>query len=102
MWLGGDHLEITEKDVEYVAKLSRIKFDPDEIKQFTYDFKNIIEYIYKLNELDTEGVDARSEVFDNLNVFREDEVEDSMPQEDVVRNSPTHDDKYILVPNVVE
>lgn len=95
-------MEITEKDVLYVAKSARIEFRPDEVKKFTTDFKNIIKYFDKLNELDTDCVDAKSEVFDYLNVFREDEVKPSIPKEDVVRNSPTHDDTYIFVPNVVE
>ena len=95
-------MEITEKEVMYVAKLARIEFHSDEVQQFTSDFKNIMKYIDKLNELDTEGVEAKSEVFDNLNVFREDEVKISIIKEYVVNIAPTHDDTYILVPNVVE
>ena len=95
-------MEINEKVAVYVAGLAKIEFDPDDIIRFTSEFKDIIGYIDKLNELDTEGIEAKSEVFDEYNIFREDIVLPSIPREKIIGNAASHDEEYVMVPNVVE
>jgi aspartyl-tRNA(Asn)/glutamyl-tRNA(Gln) amidotransferase subunit C len=95
-------MEITEKEVIYVASLARIRFNSEEILRFTGELKNIITYFDKLNELDTNNIEAKSEVFDFSNIFREDRIEASMPREDILFNVPAHDEEYIIVPNAVD
>lgn len=62
----------------------------------------ILEYVDKLNELDTTGVPPMSHVLDIHNVFREDDVEARIDHEEALKNAPDADSDYFRVPKVIE
>jgi aspartyl-tRNA(Asn)/glutamyl-tRNA(Gln) amidotransferase subunit C len=94
-------MAVTIKDVEHVAKLARLQFNEDELKKFTRQLNQILEYMEKLNELDTSNVEPLSHVIELSNVFREDAVRPSYPQAEVLKNAPAHDGKFFKVPKVI-
>jgi aspartyl-tRNA(Asn)/glutamyl-tRNA(Gln) amidotransferase subunit C len=94
-------LSVTIKEVEKIAHLARIILDDDEKKELTGQMNEILAYIDKLNELDTESVEPMSHPLDLKNVFREDEERDSLPQSKALENAPSKTDKYFKVPKVI-
>ncbi len=93
---------ITEKDVEYVAKLSRLKLKEDEMQKFTQQLNSILEYIDKLNQLDTSNIETTLQVVPLQNVRRKDIVKPSFPIEEVLKNAPDKERGYFKVPPIIE
>lgn len=94
-------MAVTLKDVEYVAQLARLQFTPEEMEKFTHHLNEILQYVEKLNELDTEHVEPLSHVIELANVFRDDVVKLSLPREELLMNSPAHNDEFFQVPKII-
>ncbi|MBI3025578.1 MAG: Asp-tRNA(Asn)/Glu-tRNA(Gln) amidotransferase subunit GatC, partial [Candidatus Tectomicrobia bacterium] len=69
-------MAISRQDVLHVSRLARLQLSEAEIEKFTSQLDNILDYISKLNELDTRDVPPTSHALDITNVFREDEASD--------------------------
>ena len=95
-------MEITKKSVEYVAQLARLEISENEKDMFTEQLSNILDYVDMLNELDTGKVDPTSHVVPLLNVFREDEVKESLKQDEVLNNAPEKENGYFKVPRIID
>lgn len=95
-------MQITKKDIEHVAKLSRLNFTEEEIEKFTSDMTSIIGFVDKLNELDTTNVEPTAHVIPINNVFREDVIKPSFDREKILQNAPSEKDGCFLVPKIVE
>ncbi len=93
---------VTIKDVEHIAELARLKFNERELDNFTHQLNEILSYVEKLNELDTENVEPLSHPVENSNIFREDEVKPSVNREDALRNAPDKNEVFFKVPKVIE
>jgi len=66
------------------------------------EMSRILDYVEKLDELDTSGVPAMSHVLDVTNVYREDEVEERIDQEQALEPAPEAEQGYFVVPKVVD
>lgn len=95
-------MSITIQDVEHVAKLARLRLSEQEKEQFTGQLNAILKYAEKLNELDTDDVQATSHVLTITNVMREDTIRQSIPVEVALRNAPDEEDGQFRVPAVIE
>lgn len=95
-------MAVTIEEVEKVALLARLEFSQEEKERFTAQLNRILEYMEKLNELDTENVEPTSHVLPIKNVFREDEVKESLPQEEALANAPAKANGHFLVPRAIE
>lgn len=94
-------MSITKKDVEHVAMLARIELTEEEKERFTKDFNDILGFVNKLNELDTENVPPTAHVLDLQNVFREDVVAPSLEREKALENAPEQKDGLFSVPKII-
>jgi len=94
-------MPVTRKDVEYIAELARLKFSGEELESFTMDLNEILKYVDKLNELDTDKVEPLSHPVEGTNVFREDKVKPSVSTEEALKNSPEKDDSFFKVPKII-
>lgn len=94
-------MSVSKKDVDYIAELARLKFTEEEKEGFIVDLNNVLGYIDKLSELDTEDVDILVNPIYIENVYREDEVEESLTQEDFLQNAPDRVEDYLRVPSVL-
>jgi aspartyl-tRNA(Asn)/glutamyl-tRNA(Gln) amidotransferase subunit C len=94
-------MSVTLKEVEHIADLARLEFTAEEMEKFTHQLNDILKYIEKLNEIDTSHVEPLSHVFELNNVFREDEVQPSLPIQDVLKNAPAAKDSFFKVPKVI-
>lgn len=95
-------MEITPELIEYLEQLGRIRLSPEEKEMTGEKLTTILQYIDKLNELDTEGVEPMSHAFGRTNVFREDEVTNEAMVDDILANAPESKDGAFLVPRTVE
>jgi len=93
---------VTLKEVEHIAELARLKFSEDELQNFTNQLNQILEYVEKLNELDTENVEPLSHPIEGNNVFREDILKPSISREEALKNAPDSDNEFFKVPKVIE
>jgi len=95
-------MAVTLKDVEHVASLARLEFSDEEKKTLMNQLNKILEYMEKLNELDTSNVEPLAQVVPLSNVFRADVVKPSNPVGEVLKNAPAKTDKFFKVPKVIE
>ena len=94
-------MALTREEVLHVAELARLSLSPEEIELFTVQLNEILEYVEKLQELDTSGVAPLAHVIPLFNVFREDQVRESLPLDAVLENAPAREDGNFLVPRVI-
>jgi len=95
-------MAITRKDVEHIARLARLKFSEAEQERFASQLAKIVEYVEKLNELDTEGVEPTAHVIPLKNVTRSDELRPSLDRETVLKLAPRAEEGFVKVPKIIE
>jgi aspartyl-tRNA(Asn)/glutamyl-tRNA(Gln) amidotransferase subunit C len=89
-------------DIEKVARLARLDLSEGEKETFGNQLEQILNYMEKLNQLDTTGVEPTSHAIPIHNVFREDEVKPSFPQEEVLGIAPDEEVGHFKVPRIIE
>ena len=94
-------MKITKDEVLYVADLARLDLDEASIEKFAGQIGNILEYVDKLNEVDTEGIRPTSHAISLTNAFRDDEQRQSLDRERALSNAPDKEDGSFVVPKVV-
>lgn len=94
--------KISDETIEYVGILAKLELNEEEKKQAAADMEKMLDYIDKLSELDTEGVEPMSHVFGRTNVFREDVVTNGDDRESILKNAPEEKDSMFVVPRTVE
>jgi aspartyl-tRNA(Asn)/glutamyl-tRNA(Gln) amidotransferase subunit C len=88
--------------IEHLASLARLSLSDKESELFGTQIESILEYIDKLNELDTENVEPTSHVIEINNVLREDIRRESLSREDALMNAPDRTAKFFRVPKIIE
>ena len=94
-------MKITKDEVLYVADLARLDLDEASIDKFAGQIGKILDYVDKLNEIDTEGIRPTSHAISLTNAFREDEQKEHLELEQVLENAPQKEDGNFIVPKVV-
>jgi len=95
-------MKITPEQVEHIAHLARLEFNEKEIESFTRQMNNILTYFDKLKEVDTTSTEPTSHAIRITNVFREDEVEESIALDLSLKNAPEHEGSCFRVPKIIE
>jgi aspartyl-tRNA(Asn)/glutamyl-tRNA(Gln) amidotransferase subunit C len=111
-------MKVTEKDVEYVADLANLELTEDERRGMLRDLNSILDYVDRLNELDTSDVPPMAAVSDRYGVdqakqgserfayaSREDVLfglRKSLPHDEALANAPDADEHFFRVPKVIE
>ncbi len=93
---------ISDETMEYVGILAKLELTKEESDQAKKDMESMLDYIDKLNELDTTGVEPMSHVFPLNNVFREDVVANEDEHEKTLKNAPAVKDGSFKVPKTVD
>jgi aspartyl-tRNA(Asn)/glutamyl-tRNA(Gln) amidotransferase subunit C len=93
---------IDAEEVRRIARLAKVALGDDEIGWFRARLGAVLEYVAKLDEVDTEGVEPTFHVITLTNVLREDAVLPSLPQEVAVGNAPRATDGFIIAPRIIE
>jgi aspartyl-tRNA(Asn)/glutamyl-tRNA(Gln) amidotransferase subunit C len=111
-------MKVREKDVAYVAELANLELTVDERARMLRDLNSILEYVDRLSELKTDGVEPMAQVPDRYGVdvsrqgserfayANRDDVKEglrpSLPHDEAVRNAPETDGTFFIVPKVIE
>jgi len=107
-------MKISEKDVLYVADLANLELTPEERTRMVRDLNSILEYMDRLNELDTSGVPPMAQVSDRYGVpekkgaprfeyaMRADALGKSLDHKLALANAPESDGTFFKVPKVIE
>ncbi len=95
-------MRLTREEVLHIAHLARIELKEEEVEKFREQLSEILTFVEKLNELNTEGIDPKFQVIPAENVLREDIPGMSLPREKVFMNAPETDGEYFVVPKVVK
>lgn len=94
-------MKISPEKAAGIAKLARLAPGEDKLALFAGQFEDILTYMDKLAEVDTEGVEPLYSPVTHGTVFREDEPEKRFSREDVLGNAPEEDGQYFVVPRIV-
>lgn len=107
-------MRITEKDVSYVADLANLELTDQERQRMLKDLNSVLEYIDRLNELDTSdvlpmaqisetfGQSEKEQVDENARAWREDVPRPCLPHVEAMKNAPETDGEFFKVPKVIE
>lgn len=93
---------ISNETIDYVGILAKLELSDEEKEQAKKDMASMLDYIDKLNELDTEGVEPMSHAFAVKNVFREDVVTNGDDRENILKNAPEEKDGMFNVPKTFD
>lgn len=93
---------ITDETIEYVGILAKLELSEDEREAAKKDMGRMLDYIDKLNELDTAGVEPMSHIFPVQNVFREDVVINGDESAKTLQNAPEEKDSMFVVPRTFD
>lgn len=93
---------ITDEMIEHVGILTKLELSQEEKENAKKDMGRMLDYIDKLNELDTEGVEPMSHVFPVQNVFREDSITNEDDRDNILLNAPQQKDGMYVVPKIVD
>ncbi len=88
-------------DIEYVGILAKLELTPEEAETAKQDMAKMLDYVDRLNELDTTGIEPMSHVFPVHNVFREDVVENGDGSAATLANAPVEKDGGFKVPKTI-
>ena len=95
-------MEITKQEVENVAKLARLEISEAEQAAFAKQLSQILTHVETLKQYDTAGVEPTATVLGQVNVFREDIVQPSLPVEKALANAPEREADGFAVPKIIE
>ncbi|MDR2487626.1 MAG: Asp-tRNA(Asn)/Glu-tRNA(Gln) amidotransferase subunit GatC [Clostridiales Family XIII bacterium] len=95
-------MKIDEKLIGYLAELSRLALTEAEGQARMRDLSDILDYMDRLNELDTDGLPEMTHPFEASNRFRDDEVTGSDRRADMLANAPEARGDYFKVFKTVE
>jgi len=94
-------MALTIKEVEHVAMLCRLRLAEDEKERMAEQLSAVLDYMDKLNEVDTSQVDPMAHVLPLFNVFRPDEERQESSREEMLANAPLVEDGMFKVPRIV-
>lgn len=93
--------KLTKEEVQDVAHRAMLELTEEEAEMFAEDLSSVIAYADNLNELDTENVIPMTHALQQLNVMREDVVQNVLDREDMLKSVKEHQAGEILVPTIL-
>lgn len=97
-----EELRISREEIEHIALLARLYLSEEEKALFGSQLSSILDYMEKLNGLDTKDIEPTSHVLSLSNVARDDIPGHSISVDDALMNAPDHTDKFYRVPKIIE
>ena len=95
-------MTIDEATVEKIAHLARLELNAGEKQEMIKDMNKILDFMDKLNEIDTTCVEPLVYMTNEVNVFRDDIIKQEITHEEALVNAPKTDGDYFLVPKVID
>jgi aspartyl-tRNA(Asn)/glutamyl-tRNA(Gln) amidotransferase subunit C len=95
-------VRLTREEVQRVAMLARLRLSPDEEQHLTAQLEKILQYVEKLNELDTSQVEPFTHAVELTNAFREDRATNRPHPAELLANAPEKEENFFKVPKIIE
>lgn len=90
------------EEVRHIALLARISFTEEEIEKISSQLRSVVDYIGKLNEVDTSDTEPTSHVIPIHNVFRDDIIQSPFNTGEMLKNAPDANESFYIVPKIIE
>lgn len=95
-------MALSRETVHYVAQLSRIELQPQELEKLSSQLQAVLDFIDQLKEVDISGVEPTSHILPVSNIFREDTPSPCLPVSKTLDNAPEKEGNFFVVPKVIE
>ena len=95
-------MSLTPEQVRWVANLARLELSDAELATMTDQLGRILDYVGKLQQLNTDDVEPLAHPLDVTDVFRQDEPQPSLSVDDALANAPKRRDDFYAVPAVLD
>jgi len=95
-------MKITRELLDKIAHLARLELSEKDAEKMMHDMTAIVDWMEKLNEVNTDGIEPLTSMSHEVNVLREDEVKNQLDHESVLKNAPQKDLDYFHVPKVLD
>jgi aspartyl-tRNA(Asn)/glutamyl-tRNA(Gln) amidotransferase subunit C len=95
-------MKISEEIVDHIAHLARLEFEGDKKRAILNDMENIISFMDKLSEVDTDNVEPLIFMNEEYNKLREDVAKVTVTQDEALKNAPKKDSDYFRIPKVLD
>jgi aspartyl-tRNA(Asn)/glutamyl-tRNA(Gln) amidotransferase subunit C len=92
---------LTDSDIRKIARLSRLKLDDARVEETRRQLSSVLGHIAKLNAVDVAGVEPMAAPLRIVNRLAADEPKATMPVEDLLRNAPATEGRFLAVPKVL-
>ncbi|MFY0673913.1 MAG: Asp-tRNA(Asn)/Glu-tRNA(Gln) amidotransferase subunit GatC [Bacteroidia bacterium] len=94
-------MKVTDELVDKLAHLAKLEFEGEKKEKIKEDFQKMLNFVEKLSEIDTEGVEPLIHVSNTVTEFRADENMETISHKDALKNAPEKDSDYFKVPKVL-
>ena len=95
-------MKVDKKTVDEIAHLARLELNEEEKKEMSVEMSKILDWMEKLNDIDTSSVEPLIHMSQEINVLREDKEGEMLSHEDALKNAPKKDSNYFRVPKVID
>ncbi|MEO0469744.1 MAG: Asp-tRNA(Asn)/Glu-tRNA(Gln) amidotransferase subunit GatC [Bacteroidota bacterium] len=95
-------MQITDELLDHICRLAKLELPAEQRASIRADFENMLSFVSKLQEVDTEGVAPLIHMTDEVNHLRVDEGSNQLSQAEVLQNAPDRNDDFFKVPKVVK
>lgn len=93
-------MKITDATIDKLADLSKLEFEGARKEEMKGDLQKMLDFVSKLEELDTDGVEPLIYMLEEENVLRADDAETPIDHQEALKNAPKKDSDYFRVPKV--
>jgi len=95
-------MELDKETLNKIAHLARLEFNEKDTETMLKDMSNILSFVEKLNEVNTEGVEPLTTMSHELNALREDKTSPHLNTSTALESATEKDNSYFRVPKVLE
>ena len=94
-------MKITDETIDHLARLSKLQFKDEQRVSIKQDLEKMIDFVKKIEELDTTGLEPLVHVNREVNILREDEACETIAQNEALKNAPSKDSDYFKIATVL-
>ncbi len=94
-------MSISREEVIHIAKLASLNLSEEEIEKYTKDMQEILEFANVVNNVNTDKIKETIGANSVYNVFRKDEVKQSISKDELLKNAPSQDEGMFRIPKVI-
>ena len=95
-------MAISEEEIIHIANLACLNLTPQEIKKYAEDMTDILEFAKVVNNVNTDDIKETIGINGEYNVFRKDEVKQSISKQELLKNAPSQDEGMFRIPKVIQ